>query len=486
VTRRLLTAAFAVALAGIGAGWTSHDGAGQRVWLASPYVKLQAATSAATWKPLLVAPQGGRASFQLVVDGGPAVKPVPGSLRGPGGAKLRSGAVSVLRELTVPVTARSSAVARGLLGDVPDPLVPISVRPRTASPRQVFWVSVQVPRGLRAGMYRGSVQVGDRSAAYRLRVADVTLPRRRALHTWFLVWSTHADDAEHHPDAGPAYTRLLARYGVGDGTEAGGDAAIAVPPASIPADASDAALQRLAHGVAADAARLRGRVPDVVPYSYVIDEPSGDQLGEIRRWGDALGREAPGVRQFVTATTDPSLGSSVGAWAMHLGALTPGVLAATHALGAEAWIYSSCCETPGDPTLMLDQNAVGNLAVAPAAWQQGAAGLFYWSVNDYTGDPYTDARNHIDEPARVGNGDGVLLYPGRPLGLRAPNPSLRLALVAAGLQIADEAALLAHRGHADQARALLARVLPGTAKFVDSPAAWQAVERALLKGLEHA
>jgi hypothetical protein len=319
-----------------------------------------------------------------------------------------------------------------------------------------------------------------------LRVADVTLPRRRALHTWFLVWSTHADDAEHHPDAGPAYTRLLARYGVGDGTEAGGDAAIAVPPASIPADASDAALQRLAHGVAADAARLRGRVPDVVPYSYVIDEPSGDQLGEIRRWGDALGREAPGVRQFVTATTDPSLGSSVGAWAMHLGALTPGVLAATHALGAEAWIYSSCCETPGDPTLMLDQNAVGNLAVAPAAWQQGAAGLFYWSVNDYTGDPYTDARNHIDEPARVGNGDGVLLYPGRPLGLRAPNPSLRLALVAAGLQIADEAALLAHRGHADQARALLARVLPGTAKFVDSPAAWQAVERALLKGLEHA
>ena len=80
----------------------------------------------------------------------------------------------------------------------------------------------------------------------------------------------------------------------------------------------------------------------------------------------------------------------------------------------------------------------------------------------------------------------MLLYPGRPLGLRAPNPSLRLALVAAGLQIADEAALLARRGHADQARALLARVLPGTAEFVDSPAAWQAVERALLKRLEHA
>ena len=295
MTRRLLTAAFAVALAGIAAGWTSQDGAGQRVWLASPYVKLQAATSVATWKPLLVAPQGGRASFQLVVDGGPAVKPVPGSLRGPGGAKLRSGAVSVLRELTVPVTARSSAVARGLLGDVPDPLVPLSVRPRTASPRQVFWVSIAgAARAARRHRTGAACRSATESAAYRLRVADVTLPRRRALHTWFLVWSTHADDAEHHPDAGPAYTRLLARYGVGDGTEAGGDAAIAVPPASIPADASDAALQRLAHGVAAAAARLRGRVPDVVPYSYVIDEPSGDQLGEVRRWGDALAPRSAG------------------------------------------------------------------------------------------------------------------------------------------------------------------------------------------------
>jgi hypothetical protein len=171
---------------------------------------------------------------------------------------------------------------------------------------------------------------------------------------------------------------------------------------------------------------------------------------------------------------------------MHLRDLTPEVLARTHGLGAEAWAYSSCCETPGDPTLLLDQDAVGNLAVAPAAWQQGAAGLFYWSVNEYSGDPYTDARNHDDEPQRVGNGDGVLLYPGRPLHLKAPNASLRLALVAAGLQIADEAALLVLRGQGDQARALLGRVLPGTARFVDSPAAWQAVERALLHRLEHA
>ena len=42
----------------------------QRIWIASPYVKLQATTAAAAWKAALVAPRGGRASFQLVVDGG--------------------------------------------------------------------------------------------------------------------------------------------------------------------------------------------------------------------------------------------------------------------------------------------------------------------------------------------------------------------------------------------------------------------------------
>jgi len=223
-----------------------------------------------------------------------------------------------------------------------------------------------------------------------------------------------------------------------------------------------------------------------VPYSYVADEPEDAQLPQIRRWGDLLARSAPGVRQLVTAPPDPTLGSSVGAWAMHLDALTPDALAATHSAGAQAWVYSSCCERPGAPTLLLDQDAVGNLAVAPATWQQGGEGLLYWSVDDFTGDPYRDPANHDGEPGRVANGDGVLLYPGRPLGLKAPNSSLRLELVAAGLQISDEAALLARLGHAPEARALMARVIPGTASFADSPAAWQSLERELLRRIERA
>jgi Domain of unknown function (DUF4091) len=481
---RLPLAALAVAalaaVTALAGGWSSGRAAGARIWTAGPYVKLQETTRPARWKASLVAPRGGRASFQLVVDGGGAVRPQAGRLVGANGARLTA-AVSVLRELTVPVTETSAAVKHGLTGAVPDPLVPVSVRPQ-AGTRQVFWVSVAVPRRQPPGIYRGIIAVGARSLAYHLRVAAVTLPKSHAVHTWFLVWGRHADAAEHRSDAGALYTRVLTSYGIGDGTSAGGDAAVGLRPDALSGGESDATLRSLARGVANRAARLKASRPAAVPYSYVYDEPPASQLESVRRWGAALHAEAPKVRQLVTAPTDSSLGSAVGAWSMHLHDLTPGVLAQTHALGAEAWTYSSCCETPGDPTLLLDQDAVGNLAVAPATWQQGGAGLLYWSVDDYTGDPYSEAQNTGDDV--IGNGDGWLLYPGRPLGLRTPNASIRLALVAAGLQISDEAALLARRGDGDWAHAQLARVLPGTAQFVDNPASWRAVELALLQRLE--
>jgi hypothetical protein len=279
---------------------------------------------------------------------------------------------------------------------------------------------------------------------------------------------------------------VLARYGIGDGTPAGGDAAIGLQPDSLAGDESDATLRQLAQRVEAAAQRLHARMPGAVPYSYVFDEPPPSQLAQVRRWGAALQLVAPGVRQLVTATPDPSLGRAVGAWAMHIGALTPSALAATRSVGAEAWVYSSCCESPGSPTLLLDQSAVGNLAVAPATWLQGGAGLLYWSVNDYTADPYRDPQNHGGDAGRISNGDGVLLYPGRPLGLAGPAASVRLALTAAGLQIADEAALLTRLGHRSEARAILSRALPGTASFAPKPAAWLAVEPALLRAIERA
>ena len=121
----LPTALVLTLVAGIAVGWTRDHSRAVQVWAASPYVKLQPATKPAPWRPALVAPLGGRASFQLVVDGGRAVRPSLGALVGPGGTRV-PGAVSIKRELTVPVSRQSASVPDGMVGDVPDPLVPIA------------------------------------------------------------------------------------------------------------------------------------------------------------------------------------------------------------------------------------------------------------------------------------------------------------------------------------------------------------------------
>ena len=59
----------ATVVAAVAGGWTSRAGAGSRLWVANPYVKLQEATRPAPWRPALVAPRGGRAAFQVVSTG---------------------------------------------------------------------------------------------------------------------------------------------------------------------------------------------------------------------------------------------------------------------------------------------------------------------------------------------------------------------------------------------------------------------------------
>src|SRR5215212_38445 len=85
-----LAAALLTLLAG---GWSTGAGAGTRVWMASPYVKLQETTQLAAWRPALIAPRGGRAAFQLVVDRGPKAQPRAGVLTGPAGARLADVAI---------------------------------------------------------------------------------------------------------------------------------------------------------------------------------------------------------------------------------------------------------------------------------------------------------------------------------------------------------------------------------------------------------
>jgi len=445
----------------------------------SPYVKVQPGTRPAAFSPNLVAPKGGAAMFQIVLRG-VAAPPRGASAVG----SVPAGWVDIKAERWVRVRRHSAAVPRGHLGLVPDPLVPVS-RARPAGGMVVLRVRIHVPRTAPAGRRAGAVRInaGGRtlSIPFRLRISGVRLPSAPAIDTWLQIWGSWAQRAERSSSAPQRIRALLTSLRLGDATGANGGS-VNVYHNGGTARRNPVAAARAAGRAAAG---LRRRHPGRRAYSYALDEPNSNaELRAVASYGSALARFAPAVRQFVTAPPRPGLNAGRGAvYAMHLRDLTPARLRRARSGGGAAWTYSSCCEGRGDPSLLLDQRATGNLAVAPATWLQGGKGLLYWGITVYEHDPWTQAEQPMDGN-HVSNGDGVLIYPGRSQGLSGPVSSLRLDLTSAGVQIADLAALLARRGRGAEARRILAPVLPGIGRFSASATAWMTAERRLIAALE--
>ena len=444
----------------------------------SPYVKVQPGSVELRAAPPLRAPRGGSAVLQVLVSplaGGIPLTAVPSALDGPA-ARIPAAAISVQAERTVVVRRPSSAVPDGLIGPVPDPLVPPADARVGRDGRVVLYVRIDVARDLPAARYAGTLTVtaGGRHGTLDLsvEVVDAQISLADGIQTYFIVWATKADTAEKRKGASVEYNRILAQGGFGNGID-GSFVDLAGPRQGE--DMATAAA-RLAKAAAA----IRAVRPGVQIVSYAYDEPDPSTLPEIRAWGAALKAADPQILQLVTSPPRDGLKGAVGILSMHLEQLGEGVPAEVRALGAVPWTYSSCCESPGDPTMLLDDRATSTLAVAPATWLQGGRGLLYWGVSVYAHDPWKVAANPVDEPAFIGNGDGVLLYPGEPAGLPGPVPSLRLELVRAGLQITALAETLERRGRGAEARRILQGVLPGTAQYDHDAAAWEQAESDLL------
>ena len=254
-------------------------------------------------------------------------------------------------------------------------------------------------------------------------------------------------------------------------------------PTASTATSPDATLQRLAHRASPPSgspagARARCRAL-LLRLRRAARRPA--------RRGRAAGarrsrREAPGVRQLVTATTDPcarphgrrlvdaprradARGARDHARARRRGL---GLLLVLRDAGRAR---RSCSTSMPSPTSRSPRRR----------GCRAERGLLYWSVNDYTGDPYRDPLNHGEEHGRIEQRRRRAAVPGqaarparpriRPCASRSSPPACR-----------SRTRRRCSRGAATATRPerCSRRVLPGTAEFVDNPAAWQAVERALL------
>ena len=488
----------------------------------------------------LVAARGECEAAQVAVRSAAGLAALSASadpLRGPGGSSLD---VALYRVATLALPRPSGP--DGAAGEWPDPLVPVRDpffgEARRAFPvavgpgrLQAIWVEVCVPEGAPAGEHAGTVRLADGARAIaevpvRVRVWPFAIPPTGGFAAAFGLPTRVGTRALGRP-GDPSLARALAAIALRH----------RVTPYVLSADPPDGACTRAGCGLdwsrydaevgpvldgalvpgvrgAFAEVRISGRVWDGPEADlaatlrawrrhfdergwsdrlrlYVLDEPSPAQLPELRR--RARLARAAGIRVFATTVPVPELEGVVDDFAPNLTLLddrAPRPAAVT-------WSYASCMshgcgELPGAgrlreemvrgfagwPGYEIDRPGAAARAVPLLGFRRGLSGeLYYDMLHAWTGDPWTDPR------AFAGNGDGTLLYPGRPeaLGGTTPFPvgSIRLAIVRDALEDVELVRLARAVGEGRLADRFLSRLVPSARGWERRPDAWLRARRAL-------
>jgi len=130
-------------------------------------------------------------------------------------------------------------------------------------------------------------------------------------------------------------------------------------------------------------------------------------------------------------------------------------------------------ELDGWPGYEVDRPGASARALGWLAERAGVAGeLYYQSIEAWQRDPWRDVR------AFAGNGDGTLLYPGRPAELGGTHPfpveSIRLKLVRDAIEDRELAALARGAGLGALVDRLAARLAPSLRGFPREAGPWLA------------
>jgi hypothetical protein len=456
---------------------------------------------------------------------------------GEGGAAIP---VALYRVATLALDRASGPDGEG--GEWPDPLVPVRDpffgEARRAFPvavppgrLQAIWVEVCVPTDAPSGGRAGKVRLldGDRpvgEVALRLKIWPFALPRTGTFAAAFGVPTRVGTRALGRPDD-PELARALAAAALRhrltpyilsadppDGTCTARRCALdwkrydaemapvldgTLVPGVRGAFAEVRIPERVWTGPEADlAATLRAwrrhferrgwadrlRV-------YTLDEAGEAQLPELRR--RARIARAAGVRVFATVVPSAALAGVVDEFAPNLN-LVPE--RAPRAPGV-SWSYASCMshgcdelppaggaratmlrEFAGWPGYEIDRPGTAARAVPLLGVRRGLSGeLYYDMLQAWTGDPWTQVR------AFAGNGDGTLLYPGRPEAMGGTRPfpveSIRLKIIRDALEDAELVALARGAGEARLADRLVRRLVPTGRGWERSPEPWLAARRIL-------
>ncbi len=361
-----------------------------------------------------------------------------------------------------------------------------------AGVNQPVWVDVTVPNDAPAGDYTGSFIVqcdqGTVRSEIALHIWNFSLPAKPSLQSAFMIWQhdqaavarTLLENKVSPLEASPDRVRELARTA---------GLRVAGLPFWSGADVSHCAMQPPPSLGAVRAAI--GKLPrglDLIDYS-------ADEVGNcpalypmLREWGRVL--HQAGVKNLVTMAPNEQLlddGLGKGRSAVDIWAVLPKVYGAhtdtirkAIAKGDSVWSYTTLVQDGYSPKWQVDFAPI-NFRIQPGFLNQSLdlTGILYWRVDMWGRDPW----NGLDTTGTFSSanfpGEGVLVYPGAPVGVPGVLPSMRLKWIRDGVEDYEYVAQLRRLGYGDWARGVIARVAKDWSNWTQDAGALEAVRREL-------
>lgn len=410
----------------------------------------------------------------------------------------------------VPITSggqrRSGAGGEGDSAG-PSPLQSINVQPNM---NQGVWVDVCVPRDTPPGEYTGNITVmaDDKqlgSVPLTLQVQSFTLPDEIAMRSNFgalgsrlakhLGMSSSSDEFAAAEDQyidmlldhraipsslGNIWPKWTPEGGIDD-SASGERLRMMVEDRHVNSLRVPLAYQsdpeKCRHYLRDMAAYLQSKGWLDLAYIYLKDEPNNAEQYEIVRQQGELIRDS-GIKRMCTeqtVTSNPQWGTLYGAvdiWCPLWYLYDEPTARQRQELGEEIWTYTALCQGNGKaPFWQIDFAPVQFRAPFWVSWHFDVKGFLYWSSIYWTAgqDPWT--KPHFRDQYW---GEGMLLYPGKEVGLSGPAPSIRLKLIREALEDFEYMTLAAQQGHQAKVDEIVGSLVQSFSDWSASPEAYQA------------
>jgi hypothetical protein len=445
----------------------------------------------------LAAARGEYESFQIVANGATKglgnVNVTVSDLQGPDGKVIPHGNFTLYREKYMHVTSSSpnwkgSNQPAGA-GWYPDALIPFT-DPETGKPlsgakisavpfdvkagnNQPIWVDVLVPQSAQAGTYKGTYTVtsdqGNFTGAISLKVWNFTLPAAPALKSSFLFFQAGSLAAQRELlrnkisplSTNPADQPMLMKEHGLSATQTGpfGGADIghcSMSPAPSVAQFKSVAAQQ---------------APGLMLYDY-----SADEIGHcsglyptIRQWANNM--HQAGIKNLISMSPTPALysdGSGSGRSAVDIWVLLPVMynnsktqVGEVLKKGDSVWSYNTLVQDAYSPKWEIDFSPV-DFRIQPGFISQSLnlTGMLYWRVDKWPSNAWDNVNNAGTYSSSNYPGEGMLVYPGGPVGVKGVVASMRMKWLRDGVEDYDYVQILKDLGKGDLAMQISRSVGP--------------------------